>query len=193
MKPSKVRRRLKGALRSKRAVRLWRDKYDTAYIDGLVIALPGKWVVVNVISDGVYLDGVVMMRLRDINKVLDAHSDYLERALCGLGQDVASFEGPADPATRDLVAFAVDQHPLSAFCLGDEDREQLMIGVLIKAGRKYLQHRFIRLNGTWGDEIDRWRYGQISSIHIGGRYIDALARFGAPPPEVGPSSDDQTV
>lgn len=193
MKPSEVRRRLRDAFRSKRAVRIWREKYDTAYHDGFVIGMPGKWVVLHIIRDGVYLDDLVLMRLRGITGVLDGHSDYLERAMHGLDQTPASFECSPDATTRDLVKLAADRHPLSAFCLGDQGEEQLMVGVLIKAGKKRLRHRFIGLDGEWDVEIDRWRYSQISSIQIGGRYIDALARFGAPPPDRAPRSEDSTA
>lgn len=58
-----------------------------------------------------------------------------------------------------------------------------MIGRLLKAGKKRVRHRFIRLDGTWVDEVDQWKYEQIASIHIGGRYIDALAAFGDPCPD----------
>lgn len=186
MKPKKVRRLLAEALEAHRVARVWRDPYDSAYTNGFIIELTNDWVVMHDIDDGVYLDSLQMLRVRDISTVIDGHHDYIDRALRGLGQAVAEFACPEDATVRDLVVAAADLHPLSAFALGDEGEEQLMVGHLIKAGKNRVRHRFLRPDGTWAADVDRWRYEQISSIHIGGRYLDALAQFGDPYPGDGP-------
>ncbi|WP_157537214.1 hypothetical protein [Nocardioides sp. Root190] len=182
MKHSKVRRRLGEALESGRVVRVWRDEYDSTSTDGILIALTQDWFVMHVVDDGVHLDGLVMMRTRDVDMVRHGHDEYVQRGLQGLGTPVATFTCSDDVTARDLIMAAAELHPLSAFALGDEGEEQLMIGTLVKAGKKRVRHRFIRPNGTWALEDDRWRYEQISSITVGGRYIDSLARFGLPSP-----------
>ncbi len=182
MKPSKVRRRLVEAHASGRVVRARREAYDAEPTDGIVIALARDWVVLHVVADGVHLDGLVMWRIRDVDTVRDGEDDYVRRGLAALGTPVATFACESDATTRDLVAAAAALHPLSAFAVGDEGREALMIGTLVKLGRRRIRHRFVHPDGTWADEDDRWRYEQISAIQVGGRYVDALARFGLPSP-----------
>ncbi|MCU1407352.1 MAG: hypothetical protein JWQ43_3655, partial [Glaciihabitans sp.] len=188
VKATKIRRRLGDALHTGRVVRVWRDAYDSEFTDGIVVALIDEWVALHEIAHGVFLDGVVLMRLNDVSTVRDGHNDYIERAITMLGQPVCGFTCSPDASTRDLLKAAAELHPLTAFALGDEGDEQLMIGRLAKAGKKRLRHRFLRPDGTWAADVDRWKYRQISSIHIGGRYIDALAKFGDPYPEDDPAS-----
>lgn len=183
MKPQKVLERLERSVGISRIIRVERDVYDSERTEGYVLALADEWVAMHVLADGVHLDGVVLMRLHDISWARDVHSDYLDRALASLEAPRAVFDCPADATARDLVIAAAGLHPLSAFALGDEGEEQLMIGRLLKAGKRRVHHRFISADGTWDDEIDRWKYDQIVSIHIGGRYIDALATFGDPRPD----------
>lgn len=188
MKPKRIRKLLAEALEANRVVRVWRDPYDSAFTDGFIIELTNDWVVMHEIDDGVYLGGLLMMRVRDISTVIDGHNRYIDRALRALGQPAAEFACPEDATVRDLVVAAAGLHPLSAFALGDEGEEQLMVGRLIKVGKNRVRHRFLRLDGTWAADVDRWKYKQISSIHIGGRYLDALAQFGDPYPDEGPGA-----
>lgn len=183
MKPAKVRRRLDEALETCRVVQVRRDVYGCERTAGYVLSLTDDWVAMHVVADGVYLDSVVLMRLRDISSARDRHSGYVDRALASLDMPAATFTCPAESTTRDLLLIAAELHPLSAFALGDEGEEQLMIGRLLKAGKKRIRHRFIRPDGTWVDEVDEWKYDQIASIQIGGRYIDSLAAFGDPCPD----------
>ena len=185
MKPKKVRRLLADGLEAQRLTRVWRDAYDTASTDGFILALIDDWVVMHVVADGAYLDDVQMMRLRDISTVIDGHNDYIDRALRGLDRPVARIELHNDATVRDLLLAAADLHPLIAFSLGDEGEEQLMVGRLVAANRHRVRLRFLAPDGTWADEVDRWGYGQISSIQVGGRYLDALAQFGDPYPSDG--------
>lgn len=183
MKPQKVLERLERSVGISRIVRVERDVYNGERTEGYVLALTDEWVAMHVLADGVHLDGVVLMRLRDISRARDVHSDYLDRALASLGAPRAVFDCPSDATTRELVLIAAAFHPMSALALGAEGEEQLMIGTLLKAGKRRAHHRFIHPDGTWDDEIDRWKYDQIASIHVGGRYIDALATFGDPRPD----------
>ena len=182
MRPQKVRRRLEQAVGSGRVVDLERDELDQD-ARGFVLSLSEGWVALQVLADGVYVDGVVLLRvIKDISAVRDAHSTYVARALERLEQSLASFAIPTGADARDLVILAAELHPLSAFALADNGDEALMVGRLVKAGRRRARHRFIDADGVWADADDRWRYDEIVSIYIGGRYIDALARFGDPGP-----------
>ncbi|MCO7237824.1 hypothetical protein [Aeromicrobium sp. CnD17-E] len=181
MKPQKVRRRLEQAVGSGRAVDLVRDSLGQDD-RGFVLSLSGGWVALQVLADGVYVDGVVLLRVQDISAVRDAHSTYVARALERLEQTLASFAIPTGADARDLLILAAGLHPFSAFAVEDDGDEALMIGRLLKAGRKQARHRFIDADGTWADADDRWKYDEIVSVYIGGRYIDALARFADPGP-----------
>lgn len=182
MKQSKVRRRLDEALLTGRVVTV--DRADLAEsTQAVVLSRNADWVAVQDLGDGVHLDGVVLMRIRDISSVREDRTGYFNRAIAALGEPKATFSIVDDATARDLLVQASELHPLSAFAIGDEGDEALMIGRLLKAGKRKVRLRFIDTRGTWDDDVDTWTYGQISSIAIGGRYIDGLARFGDPCPE----------
>lgn len=148
----------------------------------LVLSRNDGWVAVQELIDGVHLDSVVLMRIRDITSLREDRTGYYNRAIAALGEPMATFSIAEDATARDLLVQASELHPLSAFAIGDEGDEALMIGRLLKAGKRKVRLRFIDTSGTWDDDVDTWTYGQIASITIGGRYIDGLARFGDPYP-----------
>lgn len=81
MKPSKVRRRLRESLTDGRIVTAVRDDFELATTDGYVIAFTNDWVVLHALNDGVYLDAIVMLRLKDISRALFRDDDpYHHRA-----------------------------------------------------------------------------------------------------------------
>lgn len=182
MKKSKMLRRLDEASTSGRVVTVERDGLDER-AQALVLSRNDDWVAVQDLSEGVHLDSVVLMRIRDISSVREDRTGYYNRAIAALGEPKATFSIADDATARDLLVQASELHPLSAFAIGDEGDEALMIGRLLKAGKRKVRLRFIDTCGTWDDDVDTWTYGQISSITIGGRYIDGLARFGDPYPD----------
>lgn len=188
MKKSKVLRRLDEASTSGRVVIIERDGLDER-TRALVLSRNDDWVAVQDLGDGVHLDSVVLMRIRDISSVREDRTGYYNRAIAALGEPVATFSIAEDATARDLLVEASQLHPLSAFAIGDEGDEALMIGRLLKAGKRKVRLRFIDTCGTWDDDVDTWTYEQIASITIGGRYIDGLARFGDPCPDDAPDME----
>lgn len=115
MNPSKVRRRLTDSLDNGRIVAAVRDAFDGSMTDGFVIALTDNWVVIHDLDNGVYLDAVVMLRLKDISRVLFRDDDaYHHRAIADLGKSVAVFECDDHACTSDLVDVASDRGSIFA-------------------------------------------------------------------------------
>lgn len=146
---------LEAALATRRVVRTSRDAYDSGYTDGLVIALTDEWVAMHVLADRVHLDGIEVMRVRDISSVLDGHSDLVVRAFDELNPSVATFDLPSRATTRDLLLIAAERHPLTAFTVDDDGEETLLIGRLVKAGKKRVRLRFVRNDCVWLADVGR--------------------------------------
>lgn len=187
MKRSKVLGRLDDAAVSGRVVTIDRAELGES-AQAVVLSRNDKWIAVQELSDGVHLDSVVLLRLRDVSAVREDASGYYNRAIAVLGVPRAVFLIDEDATARDLLVQAAGLHTLSAFAIGDEGEEALMIGRLHKVGRRKVRLRFIYTDGTWDDHVDTWRYSQIASITIGGRYVDGLARFGDPCPDDAPDA-----
>ncbi|MDQ1104745.1 hypothetical protein [Nocardioides zeae] len=183
MKPAKVRRRLESALVEGRITTVWRDAFEIASTDGLVVALTDDWVVLHDLADGVHLDGLVALRLRDVSRVLFRDDDaYHRRALAALGVEVATYEVEADVDARGLLARAQAEDRLVAIHLEVLRGEPMTLGRLLDLRRKRFVIHYIGRDGEWAREPERWRYRDVTRIEVGGRYLEALERFGDPFP-----------
>lgn len=183
MKPPKVRRRLESALAEGRITTVERAALEVDMTDGLVVALTDDWVVLHEIIDGVHLDGLVALRLRDVSRVLFRDDDaYHRRALAGLGAEVATYEVEADVDARGLLARAQAEGRLVNVLLEVLQDEPMTLGRLLELRRKRFVIHYLGRDGEWAREPERWRYRDVTRIEVGGRYLEALERFGDPYP-----------
>jgi hypothetical protein len=65
----KIRRRLQAGIGADRSVRIERDLKHAERVDGFVLALGREWVLIAVVADGGYPDGLVALRIRDVTAV----------------------------------------------------------------------------------------------------------------------------
>lgn len=178
MKLSKVRRRLRESLIDGRIVTAVRDDFELAMTDGYVIALTNDWVVMHALDDGVYLDAVVMLRLEDISRAWFRDDDpYHHRAVAGLNESVTSFEIDASANTIELLAKASEQADIFGLNFETLKGEPLSIGRLGDMRRKSFDMHYVGRDGVWADDVDRWKYRDVTRIEVGGRYLNALNRF----------------
>jgi len=151
---------------------------------GLVVAVVDEWVVLHELIDGPYLDDVVFLRLDHVTKVRRHSSeDYLTRAMAGLGEPLAEFECVSDATAGDLLRIVDARAEL--VCVYGETRKDywLVLGKIHRIGRKRLDLHFIGRDGVWVDFLDAVKLKEITRIEYGGRYIQALERFGDAAPD----------
>jgi len=75
---------------------------DVSRTSGFVVGLSTKWVVLHELADGVYLDGIVMLR-RDLITRAERDSGYLARASEELRQRPRHSTWALDATTADLL------------------------------------------------------------------------------------------
>lgn len=151
---------------------------------GFVVAVTDEWVVLQDLDD-VHLDTVVLLRLDHVTKVErhDNHA-YVSRAVAGLGVPLAEFVCPSDVTTGDLLRLVVERAELVCVYLETRDDYWLLIGRVLRIGKRRLHLHFIGRDGVWSDFTESWKLKDITRIEFGGRYIQALERFGEPMPPV---------
>ncbi len=183
MKPSKIRRHLESALAEGRIATVVRDAFELDMTDGLVVAVTDDWVVLHELAFGVHLDGLTALRLRDVSRVWFRDDDaYHRRALAGLGAEVATYEVEADVDARGLLARAQAEGRLVAVHLEVLRDEPMTLGRLLELRRKRFVIHYLGRDGEWAREPERWRYRDVTRVEVGGRYLEALERFGDPYP-----------
>lgn len=182
MKMSKIRRRLAKSLSEGRIATVVRDAFDITMTDGFVIALTDDWLVIHSL-DGVYVDDIVMLRLRDISRVWFRDDDaYHHRAIEGLDQRVATFECDDSASASDLLKAATTRADIVAIHLEVLEGEPLFVGRLVKPRKKSFDFHYVGRDGVWANDLDRLKYRDVTRIEVGGRYLEALNRFADPHP-----------
>jgi hypothetical protein len=183
MKAEKVRRLLHDSLRAKRIITADRDAYELSMTDGFVIAMTDDWVVLHALEDGVYLDDVVMLRLQDISRVSFRDDDaYHDRAIAALDGQIADFSCNDSAGPSELLQEASTEADIFAIRLEVLDGEPLAIDRLLRTRKNSFDMHYVSRNGVWADDIERWKYRDLTRIEVGGRYLSALNRFAEPYP-----------
>lgn len=182
MKTTKIDRRLVRSMEDGRIATIVRDAFDLTFTDGFVIAMTGDWVVLHSL-DGVYLDGIVMLRRQDISRVLFRDDDaYHHRAIAASGEKVTEFTCGDGGGAPELLSAADDRADIVAVHFEVLEGEPLIVGRLIDLRKKSFDLHFVGRDGVWVDDVDRWRYRDLTRIEVGGRYLDALNKFADPYP-----------
>jgi hypothetical protein len=183
MKMSKVRRRLEKSLNEGRIATAVRDAFEITMTDGFVIALTDDWLVMHALDDGVYLDDIVMLRLRDVSRVWFRDDNaYHHRAIAGIGRSAAAFECDDSASASQLLSATSARADIFAIHLEGLDGEPLFIGRLVNLRKKSFDFHYVGRDGVWASEVDRLKYRDITRIEVGGRYLQALNRFADPQP-----------
>jgi hypothetical protein len=183
MEMSKVRRRLVKSLSDGRIATVVRDAFEINMTDGFVIALTDDWLVMHALDDGVYLDDIVILRLRDVSRVWFRDDDaYHHRAIAGLGRRAATFECEDSPSASQLLSATSARADIFAIHLEGLDGEPMFIGRLVDLRKKSFDFHYVGRDGVWANEVDRIKHRDITRIEVGGRYLEALNRFADPRP-----------
>ncbi|WP_188508716.1 hypothetical protein [Conyzicola nivalis] len=157
-------------------------------IDGYVVEVGEHWVVVAATSHVVYLDGWEVLRIRDISEVEVAGKQarrYSDRALASLGTPPSKPTGlsVSHGGRKEVLRSALESAPIVSVHSEKKYPDSLWVGrVLGYRGEKFgLQP--IDSNGVWEEHDRSFTLAEISRVTIGGRYNDALQKFGDPRPE----------
>lgn len=166
-----------------RSVEIHRDGLTDDPIYGYVTAVTKRWVALQVLTDAVYFDGHEAIRTRDITKVrFDRDPDYRDRAIAALGRPAPDFPLPDDARTADVLGAAAARADLIGVHEERYEGEPLLVGKLTRTGQKRFRLLFIGPGGIWDAEPRREPYSDVTRVSFGGRYYEALERFGDPLP-----------
>lgn len=176
--------RLGSALRTGAPVTVVRKYLDESETSGFVIAVLDDWVVLQDYIGGAHLDAVVLLRLDQVTSVkMHADTDYLMRAVAGLGVPLETFDCPSDGSVGELLRVIAARAELAAVRLETPKGEWFNIGKIKRIGGKRLDLHFIGRDGVWVDFVEAWKLRDITRLEFGGLYIRALEQFGDPMPQ----------
>lgn len=177
--------RLRGAYADAARVVIVRDDLAEAdELSGVVVAVGDEWLLLELWDDSVYFDGWAALRIADVTAV-ESEALEFERYVAR-----ARAELPAPPAIPLELLQAIAQtgvsavtamaasHPLVGIWTEEDDAEVLFIGRAENDGSADVTLREIDSAGVWQRDLTDFDAGEITRVTIGGRYQDALERFG---------------
>jgi hypothetical protein len=184
MSRKKVMKQVRKALLNNNLVELPRSLKRADLVEGYVVAIGTRWVVLATTAGG-HPDGWTVVRRADLRGVWEGRGERFTRR-------VFELEGcwpPAPPAAplalegtvQDLIDSAAAAFPLVVIYVDDEYASQ--IGRPVRWTSKWVYWRDLDLNAEWVSTLHRYRQSDIIRVDLGGRYEASLARVAGLTPE----------
>lgn len=148
------------------------------WMSGFVVSVGEQWMVIQGLTDGVYIDGLEAWRIADVVHVeADREGGYIERAVAELGgRPSVDFELPEEAGTQDVLrAVANYANVIGVYC---EPIDSSEIGHLVRLGARKFELQVVDSRGVWADRPIRWWYKDVTRVTFGRRYLEALERYG---------------
>lgn len=169
-----VRAKLEAAAEKRLLVRIERGPRHADRLDGFVIAVGRKWVLVAKTMDGGYFDGYVAIRVRDVRRVTR------DRSFEGVFARTQAEWPPTAPGAVDLDSTKRMLRSLAATAplVGlekEREREGLWIGVVVDLRRGWVRLREVRPDATWHRRPVWYECRAVTKVSVGTHYLVGLA------------------
>ena len=181
---TKILKRLSEATRTSAIVRLDRVSRPHEYLEGFIVAVGRKWVLVAPVATGGFFDGYAVIRLREISHV--AFDRSFQRAFAETRPEwpVAAPAGRPVPdldSTRGMLRSFLAEGVLCSL-ERDKKYDVLWVGVPYELTRRWLYLFEVRSDATWHEVPLGYRPKTITLVRVGGQYLRALAEVAGSAP-----------
>jgi hypothetical protein len=158
-------------------------------VEGFVLAVGSRWVLVATLSDSIYIDGFAVFPVGDVLDVEDRSDEmrFVRRALALQ----RSWPPPRPPVPLDLddtvamVKSIAAVAPVVTLFTERIDDDVCFVGIPMNVKPESLFLREIRYDATWRAEPSEWSFADITRIEFADRYsgiIYAVATESEPAP-----------
>ena len=174
-----VREKLAAAAKSQTLVRIERRPRRGDRVDGFVVGVGSKWVLVATTMDGGYFDGCAAIRLRDVTRV------RRDRSFEGAFARTRPEWPPAAPGAVDLDSTSRMLRTLAATAplIGIEkerERTGIWIGELVRLRRGWLRLHEVHPDATWHKRPLWYECRAVTRASVGTHYLTGLAAIAGP-------------
>lgn len=180
-----IRASLTEAARDQASVRIARSTLRRSNkVEGFVVAVGKVWVLLAVLDPNVDLDGYAALRLDDVSKVerRGGPDTFVGRALAARGQWPPVTVDVNLDDVADLLRTASDVAPLVTVHIEEDDPTVCYVGRPVRYSKRSVHMLDITPEAVWEKEPTEWPFVMLTRVEFGGRYEDALALVGGPPP-----------
>lgn len=178
---------LERARSSGEPVRVRRAIGDGDRLDGYVVGIGSKWVLLHTISDTLCLDGYSAVRIRDVKRATRSGwkgAMMTHQAIALRGEDVQPLPEIDLDSTKGLIETLTTAFPLVGVYIEKIDPHVCYIGRARGITRKKrLRLQEIDPAADWALTCSTNKTTDITRFDVGGGYIDALQAVGGDPPD----------
>lgn len=170
-----LRDELKAAAENGQIVRLFRSGIEDGWVDGFVAAANTDFVVLEVIDNGIRLDGFNCFRCSDISEaqIPAPYSDFIIKALAARRAESSKWCFVDISTLANLLESAGRIYPLLTIHL-EEDDAVCYIGKFVSVGEKNVELIEISPDAVWDELPTRHALNEITRVDFGGSYEEAL-------------------
>jgi hypothetical protein len=180
-----VRADLEAAATAQSLVRVVRSIRCSDELEGFVVGLGVKWLLLALLDGNIYLNGFVALRLRDVTKVQQRGGigSFVGRALTLRGHWPPTAPAIDLDTVGGVIRSAGEAAPLVTLHVEADDPNVCLIGRPAGITGRSVQLREITPEAEWKDRPTKWKLADVTRVEFGGRYEEALALVGGTPPE----------
>jgi hypothetical protein len=166
---------LKDAAETAVLVRVERPSITEDRLDGFVVGLSEKLVLLHLLDRSLFLDGYSAVPLRHVEtaRVLDDHDSFADRALRLRGERPLAQPKVLLHDLASLLSSADGLFPLVTIHAERLHADECYIGRARRMTRTAVELREIDPAARWG-RIESYKFRDITRVDFGGRYEDAL-------------------
>jgi hypothetical protein len=145
-------------------------------LQGFVVGLSSRWLLVHQADERAYLDGYAAVPVADVFDAwtVDAQTTVTERALRLLGEHPTPLPELDLRSARSVIAYVDAHFPLVTIHVERDIPDVCYIGRVARLGDDDFTLATITPAARWAGE-ETFSYGAMTRIGFGGRYEDALA------------------
>lgn len=168
------------AVKANALVRIDRRIKKADRLEGYVVGLGKRWVLLHLVSHDWFLNGYTAIRIGDVKRVKrwDDRSDFPARALAHFDQTPQPVCGIELRSARSLIESTAQRSPLITIFTEYRRPDVCYIGRPVTVARRRLRLLQIDPGAVWRSKATKWDLRDISRVEFGGRYEEALAALG---------------
>lgn len=178
---TRVSRALREGIDTQAVLRVDRTPKFADRIEGIVLQIGARWVLMAQTTDGGYFDGFAAFRLRD------AASITLDPTFAGEFAKTQPEWPPSSPFDVDLDSTT---SVLSSFARGGEliglqkerERSAVWIGTLDEMASRFVYLNEVKPDATWHPRPLGYKLRSITMVEAGSRYLRGLSAIAGPGP-----------
>jgi len=173
-------RELSAVAGTEELVRVHRNIPKADRVEGFVVGIGERWVLLNLFDSDMFLDGYVALRLNDIRRIerRGGPDSFPLRALRHFGESPRTPDEVGLDTSEGLLTSLGSKYPLLIIHVERLDPKVCYVGKFVATSKRSLRLLEISPDASWDEKPTKWPLSEIRRVEVGSRYAEALHAIG---------------